>query len=277
MNPTRYLWIVLVLLIVAVVGLAGATTIDVPDCTVRTFHEIPITAGTFTNGLSGYNLTLSVPNSTLAEIYEVSFPAWATITTTSTCPGSSVTITAADLDDVIGAGDGATLATVRLHSLVRGDTTLNVTVNTFDDDVGGNITPTITNGTLLSRTSARVMATTAFTPVSTEAYNRLYESIGGNTSPESEAESLINWTEFLGATLSPYTLLIGNLAMVIIFSIPFILMWLMQSNMTPAAVAGLIIGVFLLAFLPAEYSLLAGILVVFALVAVVYSLFKERM
>jgi len=265
------------LLLVLLVSTATATTITVPASEVRTYNEVTVSTSSCTNGLSGYNLTFSVANVSLAEITEVSFPSWAIISTCGSLPASSVTCTAADLNGEVQAGDAAQLATVRVHSLARGDTTLGVVANSFDDDVGGAIAPTVANGTLSSLTSARYMAAATFTPVSTQAYYDIWTAMGGNSSPETEAESMINWTAFLGATLEPYTLLIGQLAFVIIFAIPFVLMWLMQMDMTPAAVAGIIIGGFMLGFLPEEYSLLAGILVVLAALAIVYSLMKERM
>jgi hypothetical protein len=113
--------------------------------------------------------------------------------------------------------------------------------------------------------------------VSTLAYNTIIDSIGGNTSPVNATEARPNWTQFLGATINPFTAQMGYLAYVLIFAIPFVLMWLMHGDLVPAAVAGIIIGGFGLTFLPAEYSLLAGVFVAIAIVAVVYSLLKERM
>lgn len=113
--------------------------------------------------------------------------------------------------------------------------------------------------------------------VSTFAYNMIIESIGGNTSPATTEDARVNWTEFLSSTINPFTTQLGYIAYVIIFAIPFILMWLMHGDMVPAAVAGIIIGGFGLVFLPAEFSLLAGVFVALAIVAVVYSLLKERM
>jgi hypothetical protein len=270
-------FVFMILLISLLVVGVSATTITIPALDVRVHKEVTITSDACTNGLSEYSLTFSVANATLAEITEVTFPAWASTITTGPLPAPSVVVTATDAGDAIQAGDAATLITLQIHSLAAGTTTLGVVANTFKNDTGGAIAPSISNGTLISRTSARVMASATFTPVSTQAFQDLYDSIGGNTSPVNETDAAINWTQFLGATLEPYTLLMGQLALVIIFAIPFVLMWLMHMDITPAAVAGIIIGGFLLAFLPPEYSLLAGIFVVLGLVAVVYSLLKERM
>lgn len=123
----------------------------------------------------------------------------------------------------------------------------------------------------------RPTATGTITTISTQPYQDLIDSFGGNTTPENETAARVNMTSFLSGVLSVYSDPIGSLALVIIFAIPWLLMWLMQSDVVPAAVAGLIIGGFVLEFLPAEYSLLGTVFVVLALVAIVYSLLKERM
>lgn len=123
----------------------------------------------------------------------------------------------------------------------------------------------------------RPTANTTITPISTQAYNDILTSMGGNTSPVNETDAKINWTQFLLATLEPYTIQYGYIAYIIIFALPFIMMWLMHVDVTPAAVAGIILGAFMLAFLPSEYSMLAGVFIALAVVAVVYSLLKERM
>lgn len=271
-------YLIIGILIMALVGVAGAVTVSCNDVEVRTYQETAVTLDAAAAGLSGYNMTIAVADPTKAEITSVTFPSWAVINTCGSTPASSVTCTAADLNSQVQAGATNTnLCTVRLRSIASGATTCGITVNSMDNDVGGAIAPTIDNGTITSKTSARTMAANTITPISTQAYNDIWNSFGGNESPDNETDALINWTEFLGADLSVYTLLIGYLAFVIIFAIPFVLMWLMQSDMVPAGIAGIIIGGFMLLWLPAEYSLLAGVFVVLAIVAVVYSLLKERM
>jgi hypothetical protein len=124
---------------------------------------------------------------------------------------------------------------------------------------------------------SRVMATGTITTIPTDAYNTILESMGGNTTPATVEESRTNLTMLLSGLLTVYTDPMGTVALVIIFSVPFVLMWLMQSDMVPAAIAGIITGAFMLAFLPSEYSMLASIFVVLAILAIVYSLLKERM
>jgi len=123
----------------------------------------------------------------------------------------------------------------------------------------------------------RVTATGTITTIPTDAYNTIWESIGGNRSPASEEETKVNWTKLLSGELSVYTQIIGFLALILIIASPFVAMWLMQSDMVPAAVAFIIIGGFLLLFVPSQFSLLTGVFIALAIVAVIYSLMKERM
>lgn len=123
----------------------------------------------------------------------------------------------------------------------------------------------------------RPTANATITPVSTQAYHDMLDAFGGNVTPENETAARVNWTAFIVADIGVYSAVMGVMAYVIIFAIPFILMWLMQGDMVPPAVAGILVGGFLLVYLPTEYSLFAGLMVAVAALAVVYALLKERM
>ena len=122
---------------------------------------------------------------------------------------------------------------------------------------------------------ARVTSSTTITPVSTHAYNVIINSFGGNRSPTTESEARINFTQFLFGTTYTYTDIMGNLALVIIFAIPFILMWLMQSDLTIPGIIGIIIGGFLFIFLPAEWHMAPVAFIALSIVSVVYGLYTR--
>ena len=108
-----------------------------------------ITAGVFPNGLSGYNLTVSIANSSIAEIESIEFPSWATLHTNSSLPSSSVWIKAVDLNKKIEENaTNVTLATVKLKSKQEGTTSINISITKIDDDDGYPIGVTIKNATL---------------------------------------------------------------------------------------------------------------------------------
>jgi len=102
------------------------------------------------NGLSGYNLTLSLSDPSIAEIVSVSFPSWATIYYNSTLPADSVLIKAVDLYDQVGAGaTNINLATLTIRGDKEGTTDIIITVTKIDDDNGNPINPSTDPGHLI--------------------------------------------------------------------------------------------------------------------------------
>ncbi len=123
----------------------------------------------------------------------------------------------------------------------------------------------------------RVMANVTLTPLPTDAYQAFYDAMGGNESPVDEADARVNWTKVLGSVMKTYTVPLGNVVFVVIFAIPFILMWIMHGDVTIPSILGIILGAFILTMLPAEYHLVAVAFVALSIVAIIYSLMKERM
>lgn len=132
-----------------IIGAAEATTVTVGSSSFNTYTDVYVTADSFTNGLAGYEGTLTVANSSLAEIQSITFPSWAELTSTTALPSNTVTIQAADTHSLVEAGaTGTVIATVKLHSLDDGATTLGVSFASMDDDLGGAIGPASSNGTI---------------------------------------------------------------------------------------------------------------------------------
>jgi hypothetical protein len=108
---------------------------------------INITLNEVQNGLSGYNLTISLSNTSIAEIISVSFPEWAALHDNSTLPGDSVWIKAADLNDQIKSGTtNISLATLTIRGDSPGDTSIIAMVTKMDDDNGNPINPSTDPG-----------------------------------------------------------------------------------------------------------------------------------
>lgn len=88
----------------------------------------------------------------------------------------------------------------------------------------------------------------------------------------------VDWSKIIGISLNPFETHLGaHLAMVIIFSIPFIMQWLMQGNSIVPAVSGMVLGILIITLLPADYYLVAVTFIALSILAVIYSLLKERM
>ncbi len=108
----------------------------------------------------------------------------------------------------------------------------------------------------------------------TSAMTTLEAAMGGfNVSNPTD----ISWLTIFATAAGSYTAILGNIAFVIIFAIPFVMMWILQRNLTLPGVVGIILGGFIIARLPAEYHLVAVAFISLSIVAVIYSLLKERM
>ena len=111
--------------------------------------------------------------------------------------------------------------------------------------------------------------------VSTSLVDDLINSLGGETIPEPD-EDTINWTGLISTIAGAYTSVLGPLAYTLIFSIPFLMMWITQRDMTLPGLVGALFGLFIIVRLPAEFHLVAVTFIAISIVAVVYSLVKER-
>ena len=79
MRRTALIFVGLLLL----VGIAAADTLTIPDAAPYQNQQVTVpVALTAANGLSGYNITFSVDNSSVARIDGVTFPAWVTLHST---------------------------------------------------------------------------------------------------------------------------------------------------------------------------------------------------
>ena len=86
--------------------------------------------------LSGFNITIAIANSAVAEITGVSFPVWANPTSNGTTPSSSVWCKAIDLNNQSGM-QNIILCTVTVHAIGTGTTNINIISANVEDTVGG--------------------------------------------------------------------------------------------------------------------------------------------
>jgi len=101
-----------------------------------------ITLSEAANGLSGFNITISLSNTSIAEIISVEFPDWAAIKKNSSLPGDSVWLKAADLNCQIDNGAAnVSLATLTVRADSHGNTSILIDAISMDDDNGDMISP----------------------------------------------------------------------------------------------------------------------------------------
>jgi PKD repeat protein len=130
-------------------------------------------------GLSGYNVTISISDSTIAEINAVSFPSWAQLPKNSTLPSSSVWIKAADLNKQINPGDtNVLLGTITVKGKQAGTSDINIVSTAIDNDNGSIVNPVVNKG-MISVTPMKPYPPYTVPPTDPN-HDGLYEDINGN-------------------------------------------------------------------------------------------------
>jgi hypothetical protein len=137
------------------VGAAAAqddpvVTVESTSVAVGANATVNLTLSSAPQGISGYNLTLTVVDPEVATITGVSAPgAFQLSPTDNLQDGTVANVEAVDLTSSVepGATD-VPLGTVRLRGETDGATTLRVEVLAMDADGGGDVAPATRNGTL---------------------------------------------------------------------------------------------------------------------------------
>ena len=142
MNEKRTIWLLVVIaLIIATCALASSSpTVKVGDgkVSIGETTTLKITLSEASYGLSGYNLSIALSNTSIAELKSVSFPEWAALHSDSPLPADSVWIKCVDLNDQIkNNATNITLATLAIKGDMQGKSEINITVTKIDDDNGG--------------------------------------------------------------------------------------------------------------------------------------------
>lgn len=98
----------------------------------------------------------------------------------------------------------------------------------------------------------------------------------GNTTNVTKTENIVpNVPNLLKVALSVYEDTWGSAALVVIFALPFLMAWIMGSNVTLPSVMGIITGGFILWRLPEQYQMVAIGFIGLSVIAIIYSLLKE--
>ena len=110
-----------------------------------------------------------------------------------------------------------------------------------------------------------VSNTTTIPTINTSAYEQLWN-----------ATEQFDFAAFLKASLNPYLAVLGSLFFVFAYGIPFISMWLRQSESVIPTVLGLILAGFIIPFLPEEYRLPAFAMLALSVFGVIYIMVRGR-
>jgi hypothetical protein len=152
---------------------AAADTIQVQNVQVNTIGGIipvNIVLDTTPAGIAGYDITISLSNSSVATITDVSFPSWSLLNESTTLPASSVRVRTVDLYEKVNASDtDVPFGTITLEGKAVGSTDVVVTIKNITSDDGKSFTPAVQSGMFTVESSARsqpIIANHTFTYLS---------------------------------------------------------------------------------------------------------------
>lgn len=116
-------------------------------------------------------------------------------------------------------------------------------------------------------------------PVDTSAYQSLVDNVVSDEVPANETAAAINWTLFGETLVMPYTSMMGSLFFLILFSIPFVGMWVVGEKSYGLLIGGMLfIGFATMAgYVPASYQIPVFAFMALCAVGLIYSLVRGRL
>lgn len=160
--------------LVTLVSSATAATVATGSFQIGSAGEtasIPIVLDSAPGGLSGYQITVSLSNPSVATITAVAFPGWATLNSASELPSGQVLLKAVDLSQQVPAGGtNVVLATITVRGSAVGSTNIGITPDAalgVQDQSGNPYSVTTPAGTVTVGTPSGVVPTANPTVVPT--------------------------------------------------------------------------------------------------------------
>lgn len=130
----------------------------------------------------------------------------------------------------------------------------------------------VTVGTALAAPlPARPWATETIATIPTPRLANITALIGGNTSKVDGP----NFGMLILNSVSLYSDSMGMIVYVIFFAIPFLMMWIVQSDMTMPAIVGMMFSLYVFAKMPEQYILFSVGCFVICIAALLWSLYKR--
>jgi hypothetical protein len=124
--------------------------------------------------------------------------------------------------------------------------------------LAGNLTP-------------RDWAVDTITPIPTLRLNNITEQFGGSNVTNAGP----NFGGLIFSAISTYSDAIGQVAFVILFAIPFIMMWIVNADMTLPAIVGIVFSAYVFVRIPSQYIFFAVGAFAISVVALLWSLYRK--
>lgn len=84
-----------------------------------------------------------------------------------------------------------------------------------------------------------------------------------------------NWGNIVWSTVSVYPDFMGQLAWLVLFMIPFMMMWITFSDVIPVAIVGIFFGLYVFAYIGSQYQGLAVVMIALSMCAVIWGLWQK--
>lgn len=120
----------------------------------------------------------------------------------------------------------------------------------------------------LNTTSADVISN-----ISVLRYTNLTEQWGGAAN---DTISAPNWGQMVFHIINIYPDMMGQIAWVILFSIPFVMMWLTHDSILSASTTGIFLGIFVYFFIGSQFQFYAIGLSCLSLAVLIWSIMQKR-
>ena len=124
---------------------------------------------------------------------------------------------------------------------------------------------------LAANLTPRPWATGDITAIPTLRLMNITNSFGGNTTTTLGP----NFGTMIFNSVAFYSDWMGMVVYVIFFAIPFLMMWIVQSDMTMPAIIGMMFSLYVFAKLPEQYILFAVGCFVICIAALLWSLYRR--
>lgn len=118
----------------------------------------------------------------------------------------------------------------------------------------------------------RTWATTTITPIPTLRWQNISNTWGGNDTSNTAGP---NFGMLIYNSIMVYADAMGQIVFVIFFAIPFLMMWIVQADMTMPAVVGMFFSLYVFTKLPEQYILFGVGCFAISVVALLWSLYKR--
>lgn len=123
--------------------------------------------------------------------------------------------------------------------------------------------------------TAREMAVSTIATIPQSRYTNVTTLLFNGSANQTSPATVPNWSSAIVNLVSIYPDFLGPIAYLLIFLIPFGMMWMAHGNMKLLGILGFITGVFVFAFLPANFTAAAILCMGVSLAGAIWGVFKQ--